>query len=450
MKPFLFFISMILFTKISFCQKNVIDTIGGNCIGWKPTINGDISVCRPGNIQFTGSEPSGSWSSSNISVVGTIDQNGLFITGSRAGTTNIMYVAINMNGCRDTATKWITIFNKPDAGLITGDNKICRGGTIQFTTTGTGGTWSISNISAVGSIDQSGLFTTGTNAGTTKIRYIVTNANGCSDTAFKWITILNKPIAGNIAGNNTVCMGRKIKFTASRPGGTWSSSNISDVGTIDQNGIFSTGTRAGTTKIMYIMTNANGCSDTASMWITIFDSPSAGTISGDTVVCRGGTIQFTTTGTGGTWSISNISAVGSIDQSGLFTTGTNAGTTKIRYIVTNANGCSDTAFKWITIKNCAVNKIVKRQYPALIVMVESNKQTISIFPNPTISSFTVKSNSNEPGSLRVIDLSGKVLYNSKLLPNQSINFGEIFSPEIYWIEFLQLDKTTRIKAVKAR
>src|SRR5690349_23198841 len=52
-----------------------------------------------------------------------------------------------------------------------------------------------------------------------------------------------------------------------------------------------------------------------------------------TLFRSGRTIQFTTTGTGGTWSSSNISAVGTIDQNGLFTTGTRAGTTRVMYIV---------------------------------------------------------------------------------------------------------------------
>ena len=135
--------------------------------------------------------------------------------------------------------------------------------------------------------------------------YIVTNANGCSDTASKWITIYERAHAGTISGSSTVCRGRTLQFTTTGTGGTWSSSNISAVGTIDQNGLFTTGTNAGTTKIMYIVTNANGYSDTASKWITIYDKPNAGTITGDTTVCRGRSIQFITTGTGGTWKSSN-------------------------------------------------------------------------------------------------------------------------------------------------
>ncbi|MFT3909320.1 MAG: T9SS type A sorting domain-containing protein [Ferruginibacter sp.] len=413
------------------------------------TVTGNTTVCRGRTIQFTTTGTGGTWASSNISAVGTIDQNGLFTTGTRAGTTKIMYIVGNANGCKDTASQWITILERAHAGTISGDNTVCIGGIIQFSSTGTGGVWSSSNISAVGTINQNGLFSTGTNAGTTKIMYVVTNANGCSDTTFKWITIYNRPFAGNITGNTTVCRGRNIQFTTTGTGGTWASSNISAIGTIDQNGLFTTGTRAGTTKIMYIVSNANGCKDTASQWITILDRAHAGTITGNNTVCQGGTIQFTTTGMSGVWSSSNISAVGTINQNGLFSTGTNAGTTKIMYIATNPNGCSDTASKWITITPPCL--IASHTITQVSIGKNMGSLEINVSPNPTKDRFTlnIKSQNNEPIEIFAIAQNGNIAYRKiAKSQQQSFSFGEQLLPGIYLIEVRQGKFSKTVTAIK--
>ena len=413
-------------------------------------IIGAAKVCLPGTIQFSSTgNAGGTWLSSNISAVGTINQNGLFTTGTNAGTTKIMYVVTNSNGCSDTASKWISIFYKPNAGAIMGDSVVCRGSSLQFSSNGTsGGRWISSNISAVGRINQNGFFTTGTNAGTTKIMYIVTNSNGCSDTASKWITIKEKPSAGFIIGAAKVCLPGTIQFSSTGPaGGTWLSSNISAVGTIGQNGIFTTGTNAGTTKIMYVVTNSNGCSDTASKWISIFYKPNAGTITGNTVLCLGDSVQFTTNGTaGGRWVSSNISAVGTINQNGQFTSASRAGTTKIMYIVTNSNGCSDTAFKWIRIQYCTPRNITYRP----VNHTNITKDEVVVFPNPSNTHFNllVKNNEFAKNQIRVVNQLGETVYRS--INKNQIIFGENFAPGMYFIEIRTGNTNKIIKATKCQ
>ena len=434
-----------IFNSITGCKSNATFTNHSNSTS--NTITGDSTVCRGNTLQFSTTGTGGTWKSSNISAVGTIHQNGLFTTGTSAGTTKIMYIVKNTNGCGDTASKWITILQKPTAGTIAGAASVCMSGTIQFTTTGTGGTWSSSNISDVGTINQNGLFSTGTRAGTTKIMYIVTNANGCSDTASKWITIYYRPNAGNITGDSTVCRGNTLQFSTTGTGGTWKSSNISAVGTIHQNGLFTTGTSAGTTKIMYIVKNTNGCGDTASKWITILQKPTAGTIAGAASVCMSGTIQLTASVHGGAWSSSDTS-IASVGSNGLVT-GKSPGNVEIRYTVTSStNNCTNTISKMMTV---TPQSFTRESQGNQIANRSITNSDVLLAPNPSNNQFRLVIHSaDNKTSIRVFDINGKTFYSTTTTGNQTITFGETLAPGIYIVEIRQGSDVKIIKAVKIK
>ncbi|MBK8080368.1 MAG: hypothetical protein IPK25_08850 [Saprospiraceae bacterium] len=93
----------------------------------------------------------------------------------------------------------------------------------------------------------------------------VTDANGCSDTVEKTLTVHSNPTA-SISGDNSVCDGGSVTFTAS--GGTtylWSQGGLTTPGiTVTDN----------TTRIVTV-TDANGCTDTAEKhwWYTQIQQP---------------------------------------------------------------------------------------------------------------------------------------------------------------------------------
>ncbi len=153
------------------------------------------------------------------------------------------------------------------------------------------------------------------------------------------------PTVAGITGSSTVCAGNVITLTDTTSGGTWSSTNTSIASVNPSTGIV-TGVAAGSSTIMYIVTNICG-SDSAMHNITVNPLPEAGSITGTTAVCIGSTIALTDTTTGGAWSSANPS-IASVNPSTGVVTGVAAGSTTLMYVVTNSCG-SDTAIQTLTV-----------------------------------------------------------------------------------------------------
>ena len=78
---------------------------------------------------------------------------------------------------------------------------------------------------------------------------------------------------------------------------------------------------------------------------------------------------------------------------------------------------------------------------------------ISLSPNPSSNRFTLVAQSNnhlQAVNIRVVDVNGKVVYETKGQPEQSFRFGERFSNGMYLIEVRQGDELKTIKAVKGK
>ena len=75
---------------------------------------------------------------------------------------------------------------------------------------------------------------------------------------------------------------------------------------------------------------------------------------------------------------------------------------------------------------------------------------IIVSPNPTNSEFTLsaKSNTQKPVEIRVIDMFGKNVYQTKGSGNETYHFGKNFSSGIYIIQIIQGDKIKKLKVVK--
>ncbi|MFM6946911.1 MAG: tandem-95 repeat protein [Flavobacteriales bacterium] len=176
------------------------------------------------------------------------------------------------------------------------DASICAGST--FTTSG------VSNNGTIAwSTSGTGTFTNGTSAtatytpsaadisaGTVTLTMTVTGTGSASDAMV--LTITPQPSAGNLSGNQAVCVGSTTNFSSTISGGTWTSSD-NTVATVDASGVI-TGVAAGTATITYTVTGTGGCTNaTATRIVTVTAAPSAGTISGTQNICVGSTTTFT-------------------------------------------------------------------------------------------------------------------------------------------------------------
>ena len=255
-------------------------------------------------------------------------------TGLSAGTFTV--TVTDANGCTDTETVTITEPTPVVATAVVDSNVSCNAGSDGgATASGSGGTgaftYAWSNSASTASI-------TGVVAGTYSVT--VADANGCTDSTSVTITEPTVLVASAVVDANVSCNGGNDgEATASASGGTtgysYAWSNSATTANI-------TGLIAGTYTVT--ATDANGCTDTASVTITEPAALVASTTLDSNVSCNGfsdgGAAASATGGTTAyTYAWSNSATTASI-------TGVVAGTYSVT--ITDANGCTDSASVVIT------------------------------------------------------------------------------------------------------
>jgi hypothetical protein len=263
----------------------------------------------------------------------------LIFSGLPTGTSTLYVDNVYFATCAASAGMQVpaTISIAETSGLLNNDGTICAGATATLTASG-GGTYLWSTGASTASI------TTGT-AGTYTVS--VTNATGCSFPVSTVIAVTPLPNAsiavvdnsGTTNNDGILCQGATATLTASG-GGTylWSTGAITAA--------ISTGV-AGTYTVT--VTN-NGCTATTSRTVTVNPNPTAaisvtevsGPVPNDGMIFEGALVTLTATG-GGTYLWSTGATTPSITVTPMVTT-------TYRVTVTNANGCTATASREITVE----------------------------------------------------------------------------------------------------
>jgi len=239
-------------------------------------------------------------------------QTGANISVSPTTTTNYT-VTVTNNGCTDVASVTVMV-TTVTATATASPAMICGGGTSTLTATG-GGTylWSTGQIGASITVAPSA---------TTTYSVTVTN-NGCTDVATVTVTV-GTVTASASANPSTICAGTPATLMATG-GGTylWSTG---------QTGANITVALGSTTTFTVTVTN-NGCTDVASVTVTVNSTIAQATASPSSI-CPGLSTTLTATG-GGTY-------VWSDGQTGSPITVMPSATTTYTVTVTNS-GCSNVA-----------------------------------------------------------------------------------------------------------
>lgn len=292
----------------------------GNCSGTPvnftltvnplPTVTGNTVLCPNTTSQLTGSgtaAANNAWTSSNPSIA-TVSNAGL-VTAVSFGTSTITYT--NNNGC---ATTTILNVTNPVAPTFNPIAAVCSGAALTLPASSTNniqGTWS----PAVN------------NTQTTTYTF-TPSAGQCATTA--QLTVNVNPLPSINGGpDQTVCQGASATLTA-----TGGSSYSWDNGV--SNGV--PFVPNATTTYTVTGTNANGCTNTDQVNVTVAPIP---TLTGNTVLCPNTTSQLTANANPNAntpWVSSNV-AVATVSNSG-FVTAIGFGTSTITF--TNNNGCSTT------------------------------------------------------------------------------------------------------------
>ena len=309
------------------------------------TSGGSGSGGSCGGSGGSGGSSTFSWHGPSSFSSASQNPNRTAMTTAMVGTYSV--TVTDNHGCKATATTEVAVTAAPTVSAVTGTSSICQGTTTTFADATTGGTWSSGSASHA-TVNASGAVT-GVSAGSATISYKIANSCGTA-IATKVITVTGAPDAGSITGSGALCTDATINLTHSVAGGVWSASPTS-VATVNTSGVV-TGVATGTATIAYTVTNSCG-TDVATKIVSVSPAPAAGTITGSTSVCAGGTTTLADAATGGTWSVSTTSGWGgggshaTVSADGVVT-GVSVGTSTISYKVTNSCG-SATATQTVSI-----------------------------------------------------------------------------------------------------
>lgn len=244
-------------------------------------ITGATNVCTGLTTQLASATTGGTWTSSNTAVA-TVNASGV-VTGVTVGNVTISYSVTNANGCTSSVSASVNV-NIGTSATITsaGSTTFCQGGSVTLTAN-SGATYLWSN----GAQTQSINVTTGG-----PYTVMVTNAGGCSVTSSATTVTVNAlPTTAAITGSTSLCVGTTTNLATTSVNPTWSSSNTS-IATVSATGVV-TGVSSGSATISYSITDANGCSNTASSAVVVNPLPTA-TIAaiGSTTFCQGGSVTL--------------------------------------------------------------------------------------------------------------------------------------------------------------
>ncbi|MEW6470592.1 MAG: PKD domain-containing protein, partial [Bacteroidota bacterium] len=234
------------------------------------------------------------------------------------------------NGCTMSTTVTVTTPN-PLTASATGVNVDCFGNlTGSATVTASGGTapytylWN--NNGSTASIS-------GLAAGSYSV--VITDANGCTTTASVTITQPAQLIATSSQGS-TICIGATLQVTGFATGGTapltysWSTTATGSAITV---------TPTMSTSYILTVTDANGCSDTATTTIIVNPLPQFLLLADDSAGCVTHCVNFTPSLTTGTfsWTFGDGGTSTSATPSHCYTT---TGAFNVGLTIIDQNGCS--------------------------------------------------------------------------------------------------------------
>jgi gliding motility-associated-like protein len=295
----------------------------------KPSLGRDtaVSICSGSTYNFaalynvTGLTPD--WRLNSIAVLNPS-------AVAAAGVYRL--IAINNSACSDTALVALTVNPKPSLGNDTAIG-ICSGNTFNLTslysTTGLTSNWTFNNtvVTNPSAVSKNGNY-----------QLIVTNTNGCRDTAIAALTVNPKPVIGNDT-SIAICQGRILNltniYTTTGLAVSWTKNNviISNPAAVSVAGIY-----------RLIAATTPGCTDTAAVTLTVNPKPVLGN---DTTIniCQGNSFNlnrvYNTGSNINTWTNAGVAVPNpaSVNAAGIY-----------QLITTNISGCADTALLTLDVK----------------------------------------------------------------------------------------------------
>ncbi len=315
------------------CQNTAKDTVTVNA---RPTVtlSPNVAICPGNSTTLTASGANTYvWSPST----GLSATTGASVTASPTVTTTYKVVGTNAAGCKDSTTVTVTVNGTPSVS-VAGTTTICRGNTTTLTASGASTyTWS----PATGLSATTGASVTASPTATTT--YTVTGTSGIGCTASTTVTVTVNSLPNVNAGLDTgFCAGSSVTLNATGAATyAWSPAT----GLSSTSGATVTASPSGTTNYVVTGTDANGCSKTDTVLVTVKTPPTVS--AGPNVsICPGGSTTLTATGAATyVWTPST----GLSATTGASVTASPSSNTTYLVTGTAANGCTMNASVTVTV-----------------------------------------------------------------------------------------------------
>lgn len=276
-----------------------------------------------------------------------------------AGSITFVFHSSNNGGCQSqTDTLTITLIPSPVATFQ--NTNVCPWQVMNFTDASTTTVGTITNWNWNFGEPSSGVNNTSTqtnpshtysSSGPFTVILVVTSSNGCIDTIMDTVNVYNQPVAD--FANNTACLNEAVQFFDSSVvvGGSivsWAW-NFGDTGTGNIQDPSHAYANSGTYSVTLIVTSNQGCADTITQGIFVNPAPLADFSASDNTPAIGQTVSFSDLSTPNPivswfWDFGDSTTSSQQNPNHTYATG---GTFQVMLIVTDQNGCQDTA--WLDI-----------------------------------------------------------------------------------------------------
>jgi len=244
---------------------------------------------------------------------------------SPSSNTTYTITGTDVNGCTDTVQVPVVVNPLPVVSASSTSPAICFGGSVTLNAGGTN-----SYVWNPGALAGSSV--TVSPSSTTTYTVTGTDVAGCNDTAQVTVVVNPLPVPTAVAAPSSICFGDTVALTAG--GGSnysWNGGSF-----VNAAGANQTDSPSVSTTYSVVVTDVNGCVDSATVSVTVNTLPVADA-GADQTVCAGTTINLN--GNGGTtytWNGGSLSNANGASQSD-----TPPVQTDYQLQVTDVNGCTD-------------------------------------------------------------------------------------------------------------
>lgn len=289
------------------------------------TVNASIS----GNLYFCHGQ------STLLTAMGDEGNTYRWFDGSTSNTINISsagqysVTVTNASGCQNTLTAIVSEY-ATSSPVISGNLTICENqSTLLRASGGTSYVWDDGSTQAMLQVSATGTYSV-----------TATNSFGCTATASA--TVVVNPIpAVHILSMDTICKGDNVTLTAISSAGIFNWNSGQNTAAITVSPVVNS-------TYTVLVTDENGCSNTASTQVTVNPLPQL-FVSGQTVLCQGDTSHLVATGGSSYyWSTGHYDASITVTTAGVYSV-----------TATGSNGCMAQSQVTVTVNPLPISTVTE-------------------------------------------------------------------------------------------